>query len=63
MLQPCSVREMYSAICITELATLKAGSIADIAVFKIREKEVRFYDFTGEYITGDTVLVPQLTKK
>lgn len=47
----------------TELASLNAGSIADIAVFKIREKEVKFFDLTGEYIKGDKVLVPQLTIK
>jgi dihydroorotase len=46
-----------------ELATLKAGTTADIAVFKIVEKDTRFYDFTEASIEGHQLIVPQMTIK
>ncbi len=46
-----------------ELATLRPGTRADLAVFCIKEKETRFYDLNGAYITGERTIVPQLTVK
>lgn len=46
-----------------ELATLKAGSVADIAVFKIIKKQLKYFDLTGACVTGDTALIPQMTIK
>ena len=46
-----------------ELATLRPGTRADLAVFCIKERETRFYDLNGAYITGERTIVPQLTVK
>jgi dihydroorotase len=45
------------------LASLQEGTAADIALFKIVEKKVRFFDYTNAAIEGNQVLVPQLTIK
>jgi dihydroorotase len=44
-----------------EIGTLANGACADIAIFRLEDKEVCFYDFKGENIIGQQVLVPQLT--
>ena len=46
-----------------ELATLKPETAADVAVFRLMERDMKFYDLNGEYITGNQALVPQLTIK
>ena len=46
-----------------ELASLEEGTEADIAVFRLKEKEVSYQDRAGHRMTGTTVLVPQLTIK
>jgi dihydroorotase len=47
----------------TSLSSLQEGSCADIALFKISEKNVRYSDYTNDEIEGKQVLVPQLTIK
>ena len=46
-----------------ELATLAAGTPADLAVFKLVQKEVPYTDYNGHTFTGHQVLVPQMTVK
>ncbi len=46
-----------------DLATVQAGTRADLAVFCIKEKEMKFYDLNGEYVTGNCAIIPQLTIK
>lgn len=46
-----------------ELASLEEGTEADIAVFRLKEKEVSYQDRAGHRMTGTKVLVPQLTIK
>lgn len=46
-----------------DLATLQAGTRADLAVFRIKEKEMKFYDLNGAYVTGSCAIIPQLTIK
>lgn len=67
-----SVKEVFDAAILApakqingadDLATLKNGTTADIAVFKLEEKTLNYFDLTGEYITGNTVIIPQLTIK
>jgi dihydroorotase len=45
------------------LASLQEGTVADIALFKIVEKKVQYFDFINAAIEGNQVLVPQLTIK
>lgn len=50
--------------CEGELATMRAGSIADIGIFKMKEKEVVYYDYTEEnQLIGNRILVPQMLIK
>jgi dihydroorotase len=46
-----------------QYATLKVGTPADIAIFQIVDKNVKFYDCNNEFIEGNQVIVPQLTIK
>ena len=46
-----------------DLASLEAGTEADIAVFRLKKKEVLYLDRSGHRMTGTQVLVPQLTMK
>ncbi len=46
-----------------DLATLREGTVSDLAIFKLVNKEIKHMDFTGESISGRQVLVPQLTVK
>jgi dihydroorotase len=46
-----------------DLATLRDGTVADIAVFKVKNKPVRFFDYKENSIDGDKILVAQLTVK
>lgn len=45
------------------LASMEAGTEADLVIFKVKEKEVPYYDRTGHRFTGHQVIVPQLTMK
>ena len=44
-----------------ELATLEAGTCADIAVWKLKEGDYTFRDVSGEQRTGHQMLTPQMT--
>lgn len=44
-----------------DLATLKAGTTADIAVFKMKDKDILHKDRTGAERWGKKILVPQMT--
>ncbi len=46
-----------------ELGTLKEGTTADIALFKLLDKAVPYRDCNGHTLTGHRVLVPQMTFK
>jgi len=46
-----------------DLASLKAGTAADICIFRVKEKEVPYSDYAGHTLTGHRVIVPQLTMK
>lgn len=44
-----------------ELASMDAGTDADIVILKLCEKEVTYCDINGNKLTGKQVLVPQMT--
>ena len=46
-----------------ELASMDPGTEADIAVFRMKEKPVHYFDRDGHQMAGSRVLVPQLTMK
>lgn len=46
-----------------ELASLEAGTVADIAIFRLSEQPVVFGDRDGERRVGRSVLLPQMTVK
>jgi len=46
-----------------ESGTLNDGAAADIAVFRIKEKNVNFLDSLGDVFPGSRLLIPQLTVK
>lgn len=43
------------------LGTLKSGTAADLAVIRIIDKPMRYYDLNQKSIAGDRLLVPQMT--
>ncbi len=45
------------------IGTLAPGAFADVAVFKLINQEAVFYDYSGDCIRGDKLLVPQMTIK
>lgn len=45
------------------LASMAPGTEADLVIFRIKDKEVPYYDRTGHTFTGHQVIVPQLTMK
>lgn len=46
-----------------EFGTLDAGTVADVCIMKLIEKDVEFRDMYGGNLKGDKLLVPQLTIK
>ncbi len=46
-----------------DLGTLAEGTEADVAVFRLKQKEVPYSDINGNTFTGHQVLVPQMTFK
>lgn len=44
-----------------ELASMAEGTEADIAVFRLTDKDCEHRDFSGERVLGHQVLVPQMT--
>lgn len=45
------------------MGTLCEGANADIAVFKLIEKPMRFRDTRGDFLNGNKALIPQMTVK
>ena len=46
-----------------DLASIKVGTVADIAILKVKEKGVEYSDVAGHRFIGERVFVPQLTIK
>ena len=47
-----------------DLATLREGTAADVTIFRLREGEVVYRDYTAENsLTGNQLIVPQMTIK
>ncbi len=46
-----------------EIGDLSVGSLADIALFKLKNKQAVFSDILGDEINGEQILVPQMTIK
>jgi dihydroorotase len=46
-----------------DLGTLREGTAADIALFKVEEKQGTFFDCRQASVQGNQILVPQLTIK
>ncbi len=44
-----------------ELGTLKEGTPADIAIFKLEEKKILHTDINGNRMEGNHILIPQMT--
>lgn len=47
----------------TQLSTLDPNTKADIAIFKIKEKNITFKDNHGGSLNGDKLIIPQMTIK
>lgn len=45
------------------IGQIREGFLADIAIFKLKNKEVHYVDYLGKEIVGTEVLVPQVTVK
>ncbi len=46
-----------------EIGTLRPGALADVSIFKLREKPLTFRDQMGNSLEGRHLLVPQMTVK
>lgn len=46
-----------------EIGTLCPGSLADVAIFKLREQPLTFRDQMGNSLEGNLLLIPQMTIK
>ncbi|MGL5435631.1 MAG: metallo-dependent hydrolase [Lachnospiraceae bacterium] len=46
-----------------ELADLEAGTTADIMIFRMKHKEIKYSDMAGNEFTGTQIIVPQMTIK
>lgn len=46
-----------------ERGSLAPGKLADLAIFKLKERRTDFYDFRDDSFTGDKLLMPQMTVK
>jgi dihydroorotase len=46
-----------------QIGTLAPGAAADVSVFRIQKKKITFEDDFGNHITGNQILVPQMTLK
>jgi predicted amidohydrolase len=44
-----------------EIGTLAPGALADVAVFRLGKKKLEVKDILGDSITGENVLLPQMT--
>ncbi len=44
-----------------ELASLDPDTVADVSIFRIREEETVFYDWQGDTLSGDELILPQMT--
>ena len=44
-----------------KLGTLAPGALADAAVFRLGKKKLEVKDILGDSLTGETVLIPQMT--
>jgi predicted amidohydrolase len=44
-----------------KLGTLAPGALADVAVFRATKKKLVMTDVLGDSISGDHVLIPQMT--
>lgn len=66
-----SLEDVLDAVILTparllhreELASMEAGTVADIAVLRIIGKELHYSDMSGHEMTGSQVIVPQMTMK
>ena len=59
----CSSWLAYMFAVWTEKCAMAEGYDADIAVFRMMEKPTVFEDFRGACITGNQLLIPQMTVK
>ncbi|MDR1278677.1 MAG: amidohydrolase family protein [Treponema sp.] len=48
---------------VQDMGTLRKGTVADVALFKVEEKQCTFFDCHQASVQGNQVLVPQLTIK
>lgn len=44
-----------------QIGTLKPGAFADVAVFKLEDRDYLFNDFEGQQLRGKQILIPQMT--
>ena len=66
-----SLEDVLDAVILTparllhreELASMEAGTVADIAVLRIIGKELHYSDMAGHHMTGSQAIVPQMTMK
>lgn len=45
------------------MGTLREGTVADVAVFRLIDKPMKFMDTNGDYYDGNKALIPQMTVK
>lgn len=66
-----TVNEVFDAVTITpakslhqeDIASLAVGTVADLAIFKLKQKEVLYTDINQNQMVGHQVLIPQMTMK
>ncbi len=59
----CAITTPAALIGQPTLSSLAAGTEADVAIFKMKEKNVEYEDLAGHHLLGHHILVPQMTFK
>lgn len=59
----CATRKPAELIGMPELATMAEGTVGDVVILKMKEKEMPYTDLAGHEFTGHQILVPQMTFK
>ncbi len=59
----CATKKPAELIGMPELASMAEGTVADVAILKLKKKDVEYSDLAGHTMTGHQVFVPQMTFK
>ena len=59
----CATVKPAELIGMPELASMAEGTVGDVVILKLKEKEILYTDLAGHAFTGHQVFVPQMTFK